>query len=199
MKSPLSYFLVLALVLAGCTPTSPPAEEPASQPDEEELTMSRNEAAEGQRAYREYVVPLIFSLSRDDTSGDWSSRYRALPERPRQLVACAKAFADVPNGGFEQYFRNSYGDSARDAVSGFEWLGHSELGEAVSDAISLIGIDSVDDRQSRRHALEVLEKKGVDVDAHFQPATTRFLLGFDDGRELRVQLGLAALREGLWR
>lgn len=161
--------------------------------------MATNEATEGQRAYREYVVPLIFSLSRGAASDNWSAAYCRLPERPRQLVACAKAFADVPNGGFEQYFRNSYGDSARDAVSGFVWLGYSELGEAVSDAISLLGLDSVGDRQSRRDALRVLEQSGIDLDVHFHPATTRFLLGFDSGRELRVQLGLAALREGLWR
>mgnify|MGYP003661383527 FL=1 len=130
--------------------------------------MSETEAEKGQRAYREYVVPLILSLSQGVTSDDeWSARYRRLPERPRQLVACAKAFADVPNGGFEQYFRNSFGDSARDAMSGFKWLGRLELGEAVSDAISLLGIDSVEDRHARRSALEILEKSGVDLGDYF--------------------------------
>lgn len=153
---------------------------------------------EGQRAYREFVVPLIFSLSRDNPSDDdWCARYRLLGDRSRELVACAKAFADIRNGGFEQYFGNCYGVSAMDAVSGFKRLGHPELGDAVAEAITLLSARSIGDRQSRLEALEALEREGVDLDSHFHSAFTRFLLGFDDGRGLRVQLGLAALKEGL--
>jgi hypothetical protein len=68
---------------------------------------------------------------------------------------------EVYNGGFHQYFSNSTGLHAPEAVCGFRALGLNEIAEIVEKAMSVFGEEYPRDRETREEFLDSIE--GIDI------------------------------------
>ena len=61
------------------------------------------------------------------------------PEWKIDILAVHWTMSEVVNGGLEQYFSNSTGILAPEAVLGFQRIGKSELAAALQKAMALLG------------------------------------------------------------
>jgi hypothetical protein len=74
----------------------------------------------------------------------------------RRLVAVGSLRSEVSNGGFDQYFFNSAGDLASDAVEAARGAGADDLARLIERAIALLDASDLGDRASRHErALEL--------------------------------------------
>ncbi len=64
--------------------------------------------------------------------------------------------AEVYNGGFHQYFHNSMGLNAPEAVESFEELGLHDVAELVKEAMLVFGSEFPRDRQRRQVFLDAI-------------------------------------------
>ena len=69
------------------------------------------------------------------------------------LLAVHWTQCEIDNGGLMQYFENSTGILAPEAVLGFERIGEQELAEALRRAMSLLGEEYPRDRDQRNERL----------------------------------------------
>lgn len=110
----------------------------------------------GDVAYRKLLEPLWDSI---DIYGDPEEFLRTFGQAPRELgvlFAANFCLSEVQNGGFEQFFDNSTGVLAPEAVEGFAAVGLPETGKVVQEAMALIGSPYIRDRKRRQAALEML-------------------------------------------
>jgi hypothetical protein len=106
--------------------------------------------------YRHLTPELLASLSADDVAdaivqhvhlrvaGAWGREapiIRALPPGVRAIYTTWLVDAEVNAGGFHQYFFNSSGQYAGDALSGYELLGAEEYAAIMRSAIATYEID----------------------------------------------------------
>jgi hypothetical protein len=80
-----------------------------------------------------------------------------LNEAQRHLVAFGWLRAEINNGGFSQYFFNSSGDAAPDAMAAAAAMGATEVAALLGRAIALLGDPYPLDQASRQQRLEELE------------------------------------------
>ena len=69
------------------------------------------------------------------------------------ILAVHWTMSEVVNGGLEQYFRNSTGILAPEAVLGFQRIGKPELAAALQKAIALLGEPYPRERKERSERL----------------------------------------------
>ena len=106
--------------------------------------------------FRKLTPELLASLSADEigdavvqhvhlrAAGTWGQEarvIRALPPGVRAVYATWLVDAEVNNGGFNQYFFNSSGQYAGDALDGYELLGAEEYAAVMRAAIVTFEID----------------------------------------------------------
>ena len=97
----------------------------------------------------------------DDPSG-YRSRMMQLPQGVPEAVAAWWLIAEVENGGFRQYFENSYGGMIDEAIRGFEMTDRSDYATAARIAAARFGPDVPLDRMVRWKRLEVIERDDPD-------------------------------------
>ncbi len=66
--------------------------------------------------------------------------FGALDHRDQLLVTIWGLEADVNNGGFEQYYFNSYGDQAKSAPSALRVIGANRMADLVEQANAAFGL-----------------------------------------------------------
>lgn len=106
--------------------------------------------------FRHLTPELLASLSADEVAeaivqhvhhrftGAWGSEapiLRALPAGVRAIYTTWLVDAEVNAGGFHQYFFNSSGQYAGDALSGYELLGAEDYAAIMRSAIATFEID----------------------------------------------------------
>jgi hypothetical protein len=106
--------------------------------------------------FRHLTPELLASLSADDiadaivqhvhlhVAGAWGREapiIRALPPGVRAIYTTWLVDAEVNAGGFHQYFFNSSGQYAGDALAGYELLGAEEYAGIMRSAIATFEID----------------------------------------------------------
>ena len=96
---------------------------------------------------------------------DWSS----LSGPARQLVALGELRTEVNNGGFHQYFFNSGGDLAREALQASSDLDLESLRALIQQALDLLQGRYTNDREARQDVLDHL-----DNESEFEPLDTAF-------------------------
>lgn len=83
--------------------------------------------------------------------------FDALPKRDRVLIAIWALEGDVNNGGFDQYYFNSSGDTAFFAATALELIGATRAATIVRRANAHFGSDGPPrDRDMRGHRLAEL-------------------------------------------
>ena len=72
------------------------------------------------------------------------------------LYAAHFCQSEVCNGGFDQFFFNSTGVLAPEALEGFAVIGQPQIQSLLSQAMSILGSPYVREREARQYALERL-------------------------------------------
>lgn len=86
-----------------------------------------------------------------------------------QLVALGELRTQVNNGGFHQYFFNSSGDLAMEALQASTALGIDQLAATIQQALGLLGGRYTADREGRQEVLDEL-----DNEEEFEPLDAAF-------------------------
>jgi Domain of unknown function (DUF4375) len=124
---------LLALFVAGCADEAP---RPDAKPP---LTAQVGPTCPGLResedAESDAYLPLIDFVYRSDDGV--SARYDALTKGQRMLWATMVVEGEVNNGGFNQYFFNTGGETLADAIRGFETFGSTEHAKLAREAAEL--------------------------------------------------------------
>lgn len=110
------------------------------------------------------------------TSDPWAEYERlseADPDRltddERRLLALGRMRADLNNGGFDQYFFNSAGNSVVDAIDAADSAEATALAALVRRAVDKLGVSDPWDRDARQARLdEVDDDLFDDLDGEYQ-------------------------------
>jgi hypothetical protein len=81
----------------------------------------------------------------------WKDGFGALNKREQLLVIIWGLEADVNNGGFDQYYFNSYGDQAKICPSALRLIGANRMAELVELANAEFGPDGPPENRDLRH------------------------------------------------
>lgn len=89
------------------------------------------------------------------------------PEQ-RRFVAVGRLRTEVNNGGFDQYFFNSAGDLAADALAGAQSGYAGGLAALIARAVSVLDVPNIGDRDARQSRLEAVDSDAFEeLDAAF--------------------------------
>lgn len=94
--------------------------------------------------------------------------YAKAPRAARLLYAAHFCQSEICNGGFHQFFNNSTGVLAPEALEGFRVIGQNEVAAIVKEAMSILGQDYIRERKARQQLLNALP------DEHFEHLNRRF-------------------------
>ena len=105
------------------------------------------------------VRVMVRRLSREGRQVTNTNRQNSPVYRLKEphLVAFGRLRAEINNGGFSQYFFNSSGDSAPDALAAAGAMGATEVAALLGRAMALLGDPYPLARASRQQRLEELE------------------------------------------
>ena len=124
--------------------------------------------------YWKLVEPIWETVSIYDGGDTFLEQYSAAPLPSQVLFAAHWTQSEVLNGGFGQFFSNSTGVLAPEAVAAFKALGMPKTAAAVEQAMSFFGQPYPRDREPREEALEAgFDQHGDDFDP-FQEADNVF-------------------------
>jgi HEAT repeat protein len=87
--------------------------------------------------------------------------WEALTPVQRQVLAVEMLEGEVNNGGFDQYFYNSSGDTWPDAQAGLQAIGATEVGKLLARAVARFGSEGPsNDRETRQKQLAKISSAG---------------------------------------
>lgn len=112
----------------------------------------------------------------DDVKG-FLVAYNRTPEIWRNLIVARLAYNDIGNGGLGQFFYNSTGDMAPEAVEGFIALGMPKAAQALETAMGSFGQPYSRDRDVRIAAIKAFPE--VEIIGNY-PSTHRRFADLDD-------------------
>jgi hypothetical protein len=126
------------------------------------------------------------SVSIYDGPDEFLLHFTEMPEHAAHLFALHWCASEVCNGGFYQFFFNSTGVLAPEAVAGFSAIGMPRTAAVVTAAIASFGEPYPRDREERQDALDALDPNGTDDgdwDSAFTDLDNRFydLVGGENG------------------
>ena len=104
--------------------------------------------------YWDLVAPIWDTVSIYDGGDTFLKQYNASPEASRILFSAHWTQSEVRNGGFDQYFSNSTGVLAPEAVSAFRALGMPMSATAIEHAMAFFDSPYPRERSEREDALE---------------------------------------------
>jgi hypothetical protein len=95
-------------------------------------------------------------------------RWQSLSLPRRGFAAVRLLESEVTNGGFDQYFFNSFGDSVREALEGLQLMGATDYARLVQAAVHLFPNSDVPrDPAARRKALQIVQAESGDAFVQF--------------------------------
>jgi len=126
-------------------------------------------------SYRNLVEPIWEKVSIYDGPEVFLRQYTSSPEPSRILLAAHWCQSEVNNGGFSQFFSNSTGVLAPEAVQAFRAIGMPQVADAIQRAMALFGPNYPRDRGKREDALEAhWEAGGEHADDPFETVDKLF-------------------------
>ena len=88
--------------------------------------------------------------------------YSSVPKESGLMFAAHFCQSEVCNGGFEQFFWNSTGVLAPEAVEGFLEIGLTQVASLISSSMALLGQPYPRDRDERHARLSEVTKGALD-------------------------------------
>ena len=135
--------------------------------------------------YWEHVEPFWETVSIYDGPEEFLLHFTEVPEHAAHLFALHWCASEICNGGFRQFFFNSTGVLAPEAVAGFRAIGMERTAVVVAAAMASFGEPYPRDREERQDALDALEPgdAGDGGDGPFSDLDSQFydLLGSENG------------------
>lgn len=98
----------------------------------------------------------------------------------RMILALFWYYAEVCNGGHDQFLSNSTGIVWKDALAGFRLIGADECAEILENVVAKCGGDIPLDRQERNDLLEKITKDPENEDKYID------LFGEDDRKYYKI-------------
>ncbi|TDK18456.1 DUF4375 domain-containing protein [Luteimonas aestuarii] len=120
-------------------------------------------------SYWDLVDPIWEKVSIYDGGDIFLRQYNASPEASRILFAAHWTQSEVRNGGFNQYFSNSTGVLAPEAVVAFRALGMPQSAAAIEQAMAFFDSPYPRERNERQEALDAAWEASGDED--YEPFT----------------------------
>lgn len=99
--------------------------------------------------YRSVVEPFWRVVSIYDGPSEFISQFRALPPKVGHLLAAHLCQSEIRNGGLYQFFSNSTGILAPEALAAFRAIGLDEWAEVLAEAMRAFGKTYPRDRADR--------------------------------------------------
>lgn len=106
--------------------------------------------------------PMWHTINIYDSYEDYLQSAKTFTLEQRYLLAITWYFAEVNNGGHDQFFFNSTGIVWEDALNGFKYFGMNEFAANFQKVIDYCGGRISFDREERYYMLESLEEKNED-------------------------------------
>lgn len=115
-------------------------------------------------SYWRYVEPIWESISIYDGGEVFLRAFNEATKKQRVLFAAHWAQSEIMNGGLGQFFSNSTGVLAPEAVEAFKVLGMPKCASILSEAMKYFGENYPRERSAREEAFESFyEEFGGDV------------------------------------
>src|SRR3974390_797181 len=89
--------------------------------------------------------------------------FGSAPTAPALLFAAHFCQSEICNGGFQQFFWNSTGVFAPEAVKGFREIGQPQVAALLEKGMSLFGNAYSRDRKERQERLEQIPRSSLDA------------------------------------
>jgi hypothetical protein len=122
--------------------------------------------------YFEYAVSrigVVWAWDDPEAAMEWSAR---MTHVQMALWAIANADGQICNGGFSQFFYNSYGELAHEALAGFELLGMAPYADILREAYAVFpGQRIPKDRDERVALLETMARDDEATAARLRAAS----------------------------
>ena len=138
--------------------------------------------------YWNAIEPIWDRVNIYDGPEQFLSTFRSIRPELGFLYAAHFCQSEVRNGGFRQFFSNSTGVLAPEAIEGLRAIGLSALAEVVAEAVAIFDLPYPRDRETRDGVLSKLPKDT------FESLDTRFfqLVGAEHGGFERAATGYAS-------
>ena len=127
-----------------------------------------NKPREYPKYYEEFYDTFDFYNGRDI----WLGSIASIPEEAVFLFAVHWTHLEIHNGGFAQFFWNSTGTLAPEAVEAFRAIGMPDVAQIVGDAMSAFGDPYPVEKSAREAILEAQEDDSVLLNALDQMTDT---------------------------
>ncbi len=150
--------------------------------------------AESIESYWDLVEP-IFSTVDLDGSDKFRASIRLIPRPILLLYAAHFCLSEVRNGGFFQFFWNSTGLIAPEAVEGFHAIGMTKLASVVETAAAPLGLPFPRDRDGRWDAMLAASGRDEDDLKRIFEGNSNFYLAFEEAAK---PLSFDALNKQAW-
>lgn len=108
-------------------------------------------------SYWRYVDPIWEEVSIYDGGDTFLKQISSVSEKQKALFSAHWAQSEICNGGLYQFFSNSTGVLAPEAVKAFKVLGMPSCSSAISKAMQFFGPEYPRDREKRNEMLDKYE------------------------------------------
>jgi hypothetical protein len=125
-------------------------------------------------------VWLPLNLTWDEGPEKFVRRYRRVRSEIGHLYAAHWCQSEVCNGGFHQFFSNTTGILAPEALEGFRAIGMVEWAEVLAEAMKHFGTPYPRDRFDREEFLPLLQRRPREEWDPFYKLDERFYESTDD-------------------
>ena len=112
--------------------------------------------------YWEIIKPIWDDVSIYGTAEDFIDQFSKLNEKQKVLFSSHWTQSEIMNGGLGQFFSNSTGILAPEAVWAFQKLGMPKCAEVLSKAMNFFGAEYPRSRSIREDAFELFYKSNGD-------------------------------------
>jgi len=103
--------------------------------------------------YWSKLEPIWKEISISEGEAVFLEQVSRVPRRLGDLFAAHWCQSEVCNGGFHQFFSNTTGVLAPEAMEGFRAMGMTEVAALVEEAMSVLGTPYPRDREARQAVL----------------------------------------------
>jgi hypothetical protein len=130
--------------------------------------------------YWSLVEPVWDEIEIYQSPEEFARTFARVPRPAGLLYAAHFCQSEVCNGGFDQFFSNSTGVLAPEAIEGFKTIGQDFVAEIIQEACSLFGEPFPRERSLRQSKLEAIDSKLLDsLDQKFYGIIHSENAGFD--------------------
>jgi hypothetical protein len=143
----------------------------------------REESREAGEAYWQAIEPIWDVISIYDGPDVFLAQFRSVIPQLGHLFAAHWCQSEVCNGGFHQFFWNSTGVLAPEAVNGFIALGLPDCAAIIKDAMAFFGPNYPREQSKRIEVLNQLSQGGFAEEYLFKELDDRFFVALGERSE----------------